>query len=79
MAYRAKMLKLMTRTVQILEEQRNPKVVHERVLTENARFFDQVLKSNVKLPLTNTSQIEDLNISLINMELSVAMVNSLKI
>lgn len=64
----------MGRAVQLLEEQRNPKIIQERIVTENSRHFDEVLKSNVRLPLTNISQIEDLNSSLINIELSVAMV-----
>ncbi len=41
---------------------------------ENARYFQQLVNSNVKLPLKIPSQIEDLNNALVNIELSVAMV-----
>ncbi len=61
--------------VNLLEEQRNPKILKERIVMENARHFQDVLSSNVKLPLTVPSQIEDLNNALIDIELSVAMVN----
>ena len=80
--FRSKMLKLAAenvansaKTVQLLEEQRNPKIVQERIITENAKHFQNILAANVKLPLTEPDQIEYLDSVLSNMELSVAMVN----
>lgn len=50
-SFRSKMLKMVGRVVQILEEQRDPKIVVERVVLENARYFDELLTTNVSLPL----------------------------
>lgn len=74
--FQRKMLKMVGTVVNLLEEQRNPKIVKERIVMENAHHFQDVLSSNVKLPLTVPSQIEDLNNALIDIELSVAMVIS---
>ena len=63
------------KTVQLLEEQRNPKIVQERIITENKKRFQNILSANVKPPLTEPDQIEHLDSALSNMELSVAMVN----
>ena len=74
--YRQKMLKMVTTLVTIAEEQRNPKMVKERIVNENAHYFQQLLIRNVKLPLKIPSAIEELNNALVNIELSVALVST---
>ena len=50
-------------------------MVKERIVMENARYFQNLLSRNVVLPLKNPAEIEDLNNALVNIELSVAMVS----
>ena len=73
---RQKMLKMVTTLVTIAEEQRNPKMVKERIVNENAHYFQQLLIRNLKLPLKIPSAIEELNNALVNIELSVALVST---
>lgn len=73
------MLQLVRRGVKLLEEQQGPTAVQDRIINENARHFESVLKANVTFPLKAPQQIEDLNESLNDPDLSVAMVIRLHI
>lgn len=55
---RSKMLKMVGRVMQILEEKRDPQIVVERVVLGNPRYFDKFLKTNVTLPFNPNAELE---------------------
>ena len=75
--FRGQVLKMMRSMLEIAEEQRSLKVVKERVIWENVRYFTEIVNSNVRLPLSSPAKLEELNGTLVEVEFSVAMASVL--
>ena len=62
--------------LEIAEEQRSLKVVKERVIWGNGHYFNSIVNSNVRLPLSSPAQIEELDSVLADIEFLWAMVKA---
>lgn len=73
--YKRKVLEVLIETLNVVKDLRDPHVTKERVIRENLDHFKNVVKSQLTLPLSLPEEVSVLNTALIDLELSISLVN----
>ena len=72
--YKNKMLKMVHKLI-ITEKQHDKNLIKEKIVLQYARHFQNLVQSNIRLPLKIATQVEDLNNCLLDLDLSVVLVS----